>query len=37
MVERFEFYEKAKQAYAVVATTEPKAYGCVIIKKGVIH
>jgi L-fucose mutarotase/ribose pyranase (RbsD/FucU family) len=37
MVERFKFYEKAKQAYAVVATTEPKAFGCVIIKKGVIH
>ena len=37
LVERFEFYEKAKQAYAVVATTELKAYGCLIIKKGVIH
>jgi len=37
LVERFEFYEKARQAYAVVATTEPKAYGCLIIKKGVIH
>lgn len=37
LVERFEFYEKAKQAYAVIATTEPKAYGCLIIKKGVIH
>jgi L-fucose mutarotase len=36
-VERFEFYENAKQAYAIVATTEPKAYGCMIIKKGVIH
>lgn len=37
MVERFEFYEKAKQAYAIVATTEHGAYGCMIIKKGVIH
>lgn len=36
-VERFEFYEKAKQAYAIVATTEHGAYGCMIIKKGVIH
>ena len=37
MVSRFEFYEKAKQAYAIVATTEHGAYGCMIIKEGVIH
>lgn len=36
-VERFAFYEKAKQAYAVVATTEHGAYGCMIIKKGVVR
>jgi len=36
-VERFAFYEKAKQAYAIVATTEHGAYGCMIIKKGVLH
>lgn len=36
-IERFEFYERARQAYAIVATTEPGAYGCMIIKKGVIH
>lgn len=35
-VERFKFYEKAKNAYAIVATTEKKLYGCVILKKGVI-
>lgn len=35
-VERFAFYEKAKNAYAIVATTEKRLYGCVIIKKGVI-
>lgn len=35
-VERFSFYEKAKNAYAIVATTEKKLYGCVVIKKGVI-
>jgi len=34
MIERFDFYEKAKQAYAIIATTEHGAYGCVIIKKG---
>ena len=37
MVERFAFYERAKAAYAILATTEKGAYGCVIIKKGVIH
>ncbi|WP_455381297.1 RbsD/FucU family protein [Salinispira pacifica] len=35
-VERFAFYERAKQAYAVVATTEKLPYGCVVLKKGVI-
>lgn len=35
-IERFAFYEKARNAYAIVATTERKLYGCVIIKKGVI-
>jgi L-fucose mutarotase len=36
-VERFEFYEKAKKAYAILATTEKGAYGCIIIKKGVVR
>jgi L-fucose mutarotase len=36
-VERFEFYERAKKAYAILATTEKGAYGCMIIKKGVLH
>lgn len=35
-VERFAFYERAKQAFAVVATGERALYGNVIIKKGVI-
>ena len=35
-VERFAFYERAKQAYAVVATGERRFYGCFILKKGVI-
>lgn len=36
-VERFQFYERAKAAYAIVATTEKGAYGCIIIKKGVVR
>jgi len=35
-VERFAFYERAKQAYAVVATSEAAQYANVILKKGVI-
>lgn len=37
LVERFAFYERAKQAYAIVATTDKGAYGCMIIKKGVVR
>jgi L-fucose mutarotase len=33
-VERFDFYKRAKNAYLVVATTEPD--GNVILKKGVV-
>ena len=35
-VERFAFYERAKKAYAVVATSEKALYANVILKKGVI-
>ncbi|XP_062375014.1 fucose mutarotase [Sardina pilchardus] len=35
-VERFAFYERAKKAFAVVATGETALYGNLIIKKGVI-
>ena len=35
-IERFKFYEKAKQAYMIVSTTDARAFGCVIITKGVI-
>jgi L-fucose mutarotase len=34
-VERHAFYERAKQAFAIVATGEQRTYGCIIIKKGV--
>ncbi|KAG7512161.1 fucose mutarotase [Solea senegalensis] len=36
MVERFTFYERAKKAFAVVATGEKALYGNLILKKGVI-
>lgn len=35
-VERFAFYDLAKQAYAVVATGERRFYGCFMFRKGVI-
>ena len=33
-VERFDFYDRTKNAYATVSTGETAAYGCVILKKG---
>uniref|UniRef100_A0A452TZR4 L-fucose mutarotase n=1 Tax=Ursus maritimus TaxID=29073 RepID=A0A452TZR4_URSMA len=35
-IERFEFYERAKKAFAVVATGETALYGNLILKKGVL-
>jgi len=35
-VERFDFYDKAKKAYAVIATGERRFYGCFMLTKGVI-
>lgn len=35
-VERYAFYERAKQAYCVIATGEARGYGCFIFKKGVL-
>lgn len=34
-VERFEFYERTKQAFCVVMTGETAKYGNIILKKGV--
>ena len=36
LIERFEFYDRAKEAYAIVATGETALYANVIIKKGVV-
>ncbi|XP_040847835.1 fucose mutarotase isoform X1 [Ochotona curzoniae] len=35
-IERFEFYERAKKAFAVVATGETALYGNLILTKGVL-
>jgi L-fucose mutarotase len=35
-LERMAFYERAKDAYCVIATGERRFYGCFIFKKGVI-
>jgi L-fucose mutarotase len=35
-LERFAFYERAKKAYAVVATSEKALYANIILKKGVL-
>lgn len=36
MVERFDFYDRAKKAYAVIATGETAVYANVVLKKGVV-
>lgn len=35
-IERFTFYDLAKQAYAVIQTGERRFYGCFMFRKGVI-
>jgi L-fucose mutarotase len=35
-VERFDFYERAKQAYAILASGESALYANIILKKGVV-
>lgn len=35
-IERFEFYKRAKTAYAVIQTGERRFFGCFILRKGVI-
>ncbi len=36
-IDRFAFYDRARQAFAVVQTGEPRLYGCVLLKMGVIR
>jgi L-fucose mutarotase len=35
-IERFAFYERAKQSYCVIATGERRFYACFVFQKGVI-
>ncbi|MBM7585535.1 L-fucose mutarotase [Bacillus pakistanensis] len=37
IVERYEFYKRAKHAFAIIATSEREQYANVILKKGVIR
>ncbi|MDP7281147.1 MAG: RbsD/FucU domain-containing protein, partial [Candidatus Poribacteria bacterium] len=36
-IERFTFYDRAKSAFAVVATSETALYANLILKKGVVE
>ena len=36
-IDRSSFYDRAKEAFAIVATGELRLYGCVLVKKGVIR
>lgn len=35
-IERFAFYEEAKKAYAIIATSESALYANVMLQKGVV-
>ncbi len=35
-IERFDFYDQAKRAFAVIQTGERRFYGCFLLRKGVI-
>jgi len=35
-IERYDFYDRAREAYAVVSTMERRPYGCFVLVKGVI-
>jgi L-fucose mutarotase len=35
-IERFDFYDRAREAYAVIQTGERRFYGCILLRKGVI-
>jgi L-fucose mutarotase len=35
-IERFAFYDRAKEAYAIIATSEMALYANIILKKGVV-
>ncbi|WP_026695334.1 RbsD/FucU family protein [Peribacillus kribbensis] len=37
MVERFAFYDRARNAYAVIASSEKSLYANIILKKGVVR
>lgn len=36
LIDRFEFYERSKKAYTIVATGESALYANIILKKGVV-
>lgn len=36
-IERFAFYERARRAFGIVATSEDRPYGCFILIKGVVR
>ena len=35
-IERFAFYDLAREAYAVIQTGERRFYGCIMLRKGVV-
>jgi L-fucose mutarotase len=36
-IERFAFYQRAREAFAVIQTGETRLYGCLVLKMGVVR
>lgn len=35
-IERFDFYERGSEVFAVIRTAETRKYGCIMLRKGVV-
>ena len=35
-IDRFDFYERGREVYAVIRTAETRKYGCIMLRKGVV-
>lgn len=35
-IDRFEFYERAAEAFVIIRSGETRTYGCVIVRKGLV-
>ncbi len=36
-IDRFDFYDRGREVFAVLRTLETRKYGCVMLRKGVVE